>query len=113
MVAPSREKSTTSAISRAYPNVPDATRIGLRSRRRPRVTDRSNIEIRSTFLQWRGARRDSPVAYHYRTPYGFQGAGQPSNVLTGRQRLQSLCQAGHVLLTMPSGQADTQASRAF
>src|SRR5262249_5741162 len=38
---PSLEKSTTPAISRAYPNVPDATRMGLFSWRRRRVTERS------------------------------------------------------------------------
>src|SRR5262249_52421211 len=34
MIAPRRAKGTKAAISRAYPNVPDATRIGLASLRR-------------------------------------------------------------------------------
>jgi len=38
---PSFEKSTNGAISFAYPNVPDAVRMGFRSVRRPSVTDRS------------------------------------------------------------------------
>ena len=40
-IPPSRCRSTKSTISLAYPNVPDATRIGFGRRRRPSWTDRS------------------------------------------------------------------------
>ncbi len=39
-MAPKRPKSTNRAISRAYPKVPEATAIGLASRRRPSWTSR-------------------------------------------------------------------------
>src|SRR5215218_559109 len=46
-IAPSRWTSTTSPYSIPYPNVPDATRIGLsRTRPRPRSTDRSTAASR-------------------------------------------------------------------
>ena len=45
MTPPSLAKSTNGAISFAYPNVPEATRIGLRSFSRPSVTDRSVIGV--------------------------------------------------------------------
>lgn len=38
MMPPSRANSAKDCISRAYPNVPEATRIGLRKRSRFRVT---------------------------------------------------------------------------
>ena len=45
MTAPSLPRSTRCCISRAYPNVPLATRIGLASSSRPSRTRRSTSEL--------------------------------------------------------------------
>src|SRR5437899_1921761 len=46
MIPPSRANGTNAAISRAYPNVPEATRIGLSSFRRLSSTCRSGNLVR-------------------------------------------------------------------
>src|SRR5438067_11143223 len=80
MTPPSLAKSTNGTISFAYPNVPDATRTGLRRTSRPRVVERSIGEEMPAVTAWYrpaywGGRQR--VSWHPSPSPGCEGESRP------------------------------------